>query len=260
MSSCVTQRLQRVAPPIVTGLLLVTAWQVVVRIYSTVPSLGGTLSALWDGITAGWMLTGARETLYSFGWGYATALVLGALIGVALGSSPYWRSVANPLISVIYAVPKITLFPIFLVIFGVGPRAAIALALISSFFPVLYYTLEGVHLVPRVYLNVARIAGSNRRQMLTKVYLPAIIPGFLVGARIAFAVALVSVMAAELKAGQRGLGAALYTAYVLGDLDRMMSIGVFIFVLGGIGSGVLSIAARWFGWRRRQHSEMVGSV
>lgn len=246
--------------PLIFGVLILLLWFAASVWNSAVPGPYGTLSALFDSLVNGDLPLKTLETAQSFSVGYGLALVVGFLAGSAIGASAYLQASVEPLVAVAYAVPKILLFPIFLVLFGIGSTSAIALAFTSGLFPVLYYAMGGVRSMPPIYRRVSRVIGANRWQHLWKIALPAIMPGFLVGARIAFAVTLVNVAVAELFGGTRGLGAALGKAYALGQLDEMTAIGILLLIAGVLGSGLLSLIGRSFGWERKKSPEIVGGL
>lgn len=246
--------------PLLVGLVLLAAWSAAAALTAALPSPQGTVSSLVGGLLDGTLAEQAFETFQSFAVGYGAALVVGFLAGAAIGSSAYLRAAIEPLVAVAYAVPKILLFPIFLVMFGVGAMSAMALAFTSGVFPVLYYTMGGVRAMPPIYRRVSLTVGANLRQHLWKFVLPAIMPSFLVGARIAFAVTLVNVTVAELFGGTRGLGASLGQAYAVGELDQMLAIGVFLLIAGIVGSGLLSALGRVVGWERGGAPEIVGGL
>lgn len=237
--------------PLAFGLLGLVVWVATAAVQQAIPSPQGTIGALVTTVLDGSLTKSAAETFQSFAVGYGLAIVVGFLGGTAIGASAYLRASIEPLVAVAYAVPKILLFPILLVLFGIGTMSAIALAFVSGVFPVLFYTMGGVRAMPPIYRRVSLTIGASIRQHLAKFVLPAIMPGFLVGARIAFAVTLVHVAIAELFGGTRGLGAALGQAYALGQLDEMMAIGVFLLIAGVVGSAALNLVGRLFGWERK---------
>lgn len=246
--------------PVLFGVVLIVVWLVAAAATAAIPSPQGTLGALFGSLADGTLGEGLVETFQSFVVGYGIALVVGFLAGAAIGASAYLRAAVEPIVAVAYAVPKILLFPIFLVLFGIGAQSAMALAFTSGVFPVLYYTMGGVRAMPPIYRRVSLTVGANTRQHLWKIVLPAIMPSFITGARIAFAVTLVNVTVAELFGGTRGLGAALGQAYALGELDEMLAIGIVLLIAGVLGSGVLNLLGRFFGWERKGAPEIVGGL
>jgi NitT/TauT family transport system permease protein len=147
-----------------------------------------------------------RDSLFRVGSGYFAAVLLGVPAGLALG---WWSSLAratNPLIQMLRPISPLAWMPLAVIWFGVSNLAPIFLIFLASFFPVVVATMNGVRNVPPVYLQAGRNFGLSTGALMARVIVPAVLPRILVGLRIAFGVAWLVLVAAEMIAVDSGLG------------------------------------------------------
>ncbi|HVG24573.1 MAG TPA: ABC transporter permease, partial [Thermoanaerobaculia bacterium] len=147
-----------------------------------------------------------RDSLFRVACGYLAAVVLGVPTGLALGwFSPAARA-ANPLIQMLRPISPLAWMPLSVIWFGVSNLAPIFLIFLASFFPVVVATMNGVRNVPPMYVQAGRNFGLAPGALIARVILPAVVPRILVGLRIAFGVAWLVLVAAEMIAVDSGLG------------------------------------------------------
>jgi ABC-type nitrate/sulfonate/bicarbonate transport system permease component len=158
-----------------------------------------------------------QPTLYGFG----LALIAGSAIGAILGRSQYWRQVCEPVVAALYAVPKITLFPVFVLVFGLGLESRVVMAFVHAVFPILIAMMTGVKELNPVYTKLARTEQAGPLQLITKIYLPALGPALVAAVRLGLNLALLGVVLSECFAAKRGLGYLIMDAYAADRLDRM---------------------------------------
>ncbi len=138
--------------------------------------------------------------------GFGAAVSLGVPLGFVLGWYPRAHGAVNPTIELLRPISPIAWIPVVILLVGVGDRAATVLIFLGAFFPVLFAAVEGVRSVPTVYRQASRNFGLSTPALLGRVVLPAALPRILVGLRIAFGVAWLVVVAAEMVAVDSGLG------------------------------------------------------
>jgi len=169
-----------------------------------VASPGETVRAL--GEDRALLRDNALITLYEVLLGLAIAVALGLLFAVAMHLSRTLREAAYPLLVASQAVPIVVLAPIFVLAFdyGIGPKVAIV-ALIC-FFPVTVNVLDGLRSVDPGHLSLMRSFGASRLRTLRAVELPAALPSFFSGLRIAATVSVIGAVFGEWAGAEDGLG------------------------------------------------------
>ncbi len=138
--------------------------------------------------------------------GFGGAVLLGVPLGFTLGWYPRAHATVTPVLELLRPISPIAWIPVVILLVGVGDHAATVLIFLGAFFPVVVATVDGVRSVPSVYRQAARNFGLSTPAMLARVVLPAALPRILVGLRIAFGVAWLVVVAAEMVAVDSGLG------------------------------------------------------
>ncbi|HWP56731.1 MAG TPA: ABC transporter permease [Candidatus Acidoferrales bacterium] len=170
-------------------------------------------------------------TLYEVAWGFAIGASGGAAVGLALGANRSAGAIFEPIILWLAPVPKIILYPIFLWFLGIGMASRVGMGVASSFFPVAIYAATGVRQVKPVLLEAARLLGAQRRQIVLKVYLPAIVAPLWLGLRLGGAVAFIGILLAETKLSQKGLGFLIIEYYNHFQIAEMYAVLLLVFLI-----------------------------
>ena len=114
--------------------------------------------------------------------------------------------VADPILSSFYTIPKVTLYPVMLLIFGIGMSAKVAFGVIRGVIPVMLFTTAAVKNIPPVLLRTARVLRLSPTKTALSLLAPAVAPEIITGLRVGFALTLLGVLIGEMFASQRGLG------------------------------------------------------
>lgn len=146
------------------------------------------------------------NTMRVFAIGLVAAMTIGISVGVITGLNPRIRYLIDPLSIAAYSTPSLVLVPIFILWFGISDQAKIALILFSGIFPPLVNTQLGIDQMGPQMSELGRSFGANRREMLLKIVLPAIVPFAMAGVRLAVPRAFVSIIAAEMLITSGGIG------------------------------------------------------
>lgn len=172
------------------------------------PLFYGSPSGVYDMLTSNFgdlmssLMATFRAAVTGFGLGVAAALV----IGVILSQVPFLNRVANPYIVVLTGLPRIALAPIFVLWFGIGTTAKVALAFSLVFFIVLINVLAGFKSVNKDLVVMAQSFGASRLHVVMKVALPAAVPVLFAGLRLGLVFSILAVIASEMTAAHDGLG------------------------------------------------------
>ncbi|MGH7766800.1 MAG: ABC transporter permease [Candidatus Binatia bacterium] len=169
-------------------------------------------------------------SLYEIFSGLGIGAVAGLAIGVGLGASRTAGRIFEPVIAALAPVPKIIIYPIFIWFLGIGVASRIAMGAVSTFFPMVIYTASAVSQVRPIHLEASRLLGASRLQTLLKVYFPAMLPSLWIGLRLGTAISVVSILLAETKLSQKGLGFLVIEYYNHFQIVEMYSVLLLIFV------------------------------
>ncbi|GAC1659610.1 MAG: ABC transporter permease [Candidatus Elarobacter sp.] len=200
-----------------------------------IASPAATLAELGDGLHAGWLGDATLLTVSEVVRAFALAVAVGLTAGLMLGLSRFWGEVFEPLILATYSIPKVTLYPLFLMAFKVGVASKIAFGFFHGVFPMQIMTQAATAQVKPVYLKLARTLRLSPQQTIVHVVLPAIVPAIVVGFRLSFSLTFIGVVLGEMFASRAGLGFLLNAADAQFDAKRTLAV---IVVLGVIGIGV----------------------
>jgi len=138
--------------------------------------------------------------------GFGAACLFGIPLGLVLGWYPAANQIVNPVLQLLRPISPIAWIPVAIILFGIGDRAATFLIFLGAFFPIVVTCVSGVLNVPAMFTQAGRNFGLTPAQLLVRVVFPASLPRIIVGLRIAFGIAWLVVVAAEMIAVNSGLG------------------------------------------------------
>lgn len=223
---------------------VIILWEAVGRgdfIYGLIPTFSDTVVAMWTIVSSGTIDKHLSISIYEIGVGLLAAIVGGVVLGLALGSVNYLRKVFEPLISYVAAFPKIILFPVLLLFFGIGPESKMAMGAISGFVPIVLNVLVAMRSIDDRYVKMGRSLGISQLQMYQKVYLPGMVFPLIAGIRLGIGLAIVGALLGELKVANGGLGwlADSYLSQFV--IPKMYAVLALIFIGAAVVNVVLSI-------------------
>ncbi|MGY4477116.1 NitT/TauT family transport system permease protein [Bradyrhizobium sp. USDA 3364] len=183
-------------------------------------------------------------------------VILGILVAVPVGFLLGWyrpaRTFADPMINFFRALPPIALIPLVIVYFGVDELAKLVILFYAAFFSGVIVMYEGVSQITPLYIRVAKTLGANEFEIFRKVIIPLTVPHILTAFRVALGVAWATLVASELIAAQRGLGAMIQNASTYFLLDviyvGIICIGFVALIMDLI---LRKISARLLVWQER---------
>lgn len=187
----------------------------------------------------------AASTAVAFVYACIIGIAGGLLLGLALGLHRFAGDVADPILGTVYSIPKITLYPIILLIFGLSPAAKIAFGVIHGIFPVAIFTMNAVRNVRPIHRRTASALRLSPAATVARVLAPAAAPEIIAGIRIAVAVTLLGVLIGELFASSSGIGFALIRATELHNVPDTFALTLLLFVFAIAVNGVLQMTERW---------------
>lgn len=187
----------------------------------------------------------AWESLRALGLALAIASTAGLGLGVWLGAHRLSGQVAEPLLIALYSIPKVTLYPLILLVFGLGLSAKVAFGAIHGVIPIAILTLNAVRAIKPVHLKTAKALRLTPWQAFAHVWLPAALPEILAGQRVGFSLTLLGVLIGEMFASQRGVGFLIMNAIGLNDVKQIMALVLMIAVVSvGVNVALLALDRR----------------
>lgn len=160
--------------------------------------------------------TDVTVTILSIVAAYGLAVTAGLAVGVAVGQNRFAYDVLNPILSNLFAIPLIILYPLALYFAGIGPASKIVFAAGYGFFPIALAAMAGFANIPVRYTRYVRTLGASSWLVTRRLLIPAALPEILNGLRVGFVVTFASVIAGEMIAAFDGVGRAIsYNAEIL---------------------------------------------
>ena len=241
---------------ILSPLVLVVLWEITTRlgILNPVffPPPSGIIGAIVRLTRSGDLPADIAATTGRVAFGFALGFVPAALVGLMMGLSATLRAVLLPSANLIYAIPKIAVLPLFLVIFGLGEQSKVAMIVASSFFFVLLNAMAGVLAIDRLHLDVAHAFRASPWQVIRTVALPGAMPFVLTGARLALGFSLIVAVGSEFVIpGGHGIGTRIWLSWQTLDIEQMYA-GLIAAALLGVLLNLLmdEIERRFLPYRR----------
>ncbi len=234
---------RRALPPALLLAAAVAAWQGVAGLAAvddlTLASPTETVAALADDLPL--LLDGALVTLLEVVLGLALAVVFGAIAAVGMHLVRPLRRAAYPVLVASQAIPVVVLAPLFVLAFDYGLAPKLAIVALICFFPVTVNLLDGLRSVEPDLLKLMRSLGASRLATLRRVELPAALPSFFSGLRVAATVSVIGAVFGEWAGADEGLGRLvllannqLQTPRVYAGIVLLTLMAVGLFLLAGL--------------------------
>ena len=209
------------------------------------PAPSRVVEALARGIASGYFWPHVQSTAAALAMGVALGCSIGFAAGVAMAESRLLCALARPYVVISQVVPKLALMPVFILWFGFGLTSTVVITALICFFPLLETTLTSLQQVPPERLELFRMLGASRAQVLWRLKLPTGLPGILAGLRVAVMLALVGAVVGEFMGATRGLGALVIAAQGTMDTPLMFAVLVLIAALGMVAWQATLLLERW---------------
>src|SRR5246127_2989645 len=181
--------------------------------------------------------------------GFGAAVIISIPLGLLMGRSRGVASFFNPLLMVIYPVPKAALMPIIMLWLGVGDLAKTLVIFLGVSLPVIYHSFEGAKAVEEKMLWSGAAMGLSAAQRLVRIVLPAALPEILTGCRTGLVLALITMVTSEMIARQSGAGNILFNSLDMGQYDTVYAMIVIIGAMGiGLDAAFEKLRSRLVRW------------
>lgn len=182
-----------------------------------------------------------RITLWELAVAFAISVVIGLVVGLSVGLSRFANRTGMPIILLLYGIPQITILPLFILYFGIGPPSKIAFGVTHGMFPIIVTIVAGVQNIKLILMTAAHSMGASRWQIFRWVIFPHMIPSFFAGMRLGMTGVLLGVLLAELYVSTAGIG--YYTQLFTQSFNPTMLLAL-VSVLAGMAIVLNEIVRR----------------
>jgi ABC-type nitrate/sulfonate/bicarbonate transport system permease component len=251
-------------PPLLACAALLLVWHIAARALdiSGLPPPWQTLQELPSILGDPEALFHILDSVRRMVTGFALALAVAVPVGLMMGRSRHVAAFFNPLLMIIYPVPKAALMPIIMLWLGVGDASKTLVIFLGVTLPVIYHSYQGARAVEEKMLWSAAAMGMSGPARLLRVVLPAAMPEILVGCRTGLVLALITMVTSEMIARQTGIGNILFNSLDMAQYETVYAMIVIIGVLGFVIDAVFErLRAGLVAWAEPSHQiAAVGSA
>jgi len=232
---------RRITDTLIVFAVMLATWQILHQIAgaTALPAPLPTMKYLVHMLPTARFAENALATLEAFTLALALAYAIGLAIGVWMGAHRLSGAVGEPILVVVYSLPKITLYPVVLLIFGLGISGKVVFGAMHGILPVALLTMGAIRAIPPVYLRSAQSLQLSPLQTVMTVLLPAALPEVFTGLRIGFTVTLLGVLLGEMFASKLGLGSMIMADMSLAQSEDMVTVAIVLFAFASIANAVL---------------------
>ena len=241
--------------PLITAAGLVAAWEALVWLTGLPPYILPPPSRVIVVLAQRFDLLAeqAAWTASEMVLGLALGLLLGAALAVVFAASAAWRRWALPLVIVSQAIPVIAIAPLLVLWLGYGMASKVAMAALIIFFPVVSSLYDGLRRTDPGWLELARTMDASPQAVLLQIRLPAALPAFASGVRIAAAVAPIGAVIGEWVGASAGLGFLMTQSLARGQTPLAFAALTILCLLGlALYTAADRLARRLVPWQPSQ--------
>ena len=145
-------------------------------------------------------------TLWELGLAFALSVAVGLLVGVPIGLHRASNESLFPIVMLLYGIPQITILPLVVLYFGIGPESRVAFGFTHGVFPMIVSIVAGAQNFSPLLVMSAKSMGASDAQVFRHVVFPQMVPAFFTGMRLGMSAVLLGVLLAELYSSQGGIG------------------------------------------------------
>jgi NitT/TauT family transport system permease protein len=222
------------AAPLLAVAGLLGIWQIAALILNTdsFPSALDGIRAIPAILSDRGDLINILASLRRMAIGLSLAVALAIPLGLMMGRSRAVASFFNPLLMVIYPVPKAALMPVIMLWLGVGDVSKTLVIFLGVSLPIIYHSFQGAKAVEEKMLWSGAAMGMSAAQRMLRIVLPAALPEILTGCRTGLVLALITMVTSEMIARQSGAGNILFNALDMAQYDTVFAM---IIIIGAMG-------------------------
>ncbi|RWP27111.1 ABC transporter permease [Mesorhizobium sp.] len=199
---------------------------------AVLPPVDTIVSALWNGLAGGTLLGDIAISLQRAGLAFAAAVAVAIPLGLFMGQVRAVETALDPILQVFRQTSALALYPVFILLLGLGEASKVFVIFWATLFPLLLNTISGVKQVDPKLLEMARVYGATRLTAFRRVVLPGAVPSIFVGLRLSATTALLLLIASEMIGANKGIGFQVMNAQYNFQIPLMFAA---IVILAGLG-------------------------
>lgn len=207
---------------------------------SIFPPLHVIAIALFNGVASGALVDDIAISLQRSGLAFAAAVVVGIPLGLFMGQIRAVERALDPILQLFRQTSALALYPVFILLLGLGETSKIFVIFWATLFPILLSTIGGVKEVDAKLIEMARTYGASRLTVFRRVVLPASAPAIFVGLRLSATTALLLLIAAEMIGANKGIGFQVMNAQYNFQIPLMFA-AIFLLALLGLAANAILI-------------------
>jgi ABC-type nitrate/sulfonate/bicarbonate transport system permease component len=223
---------------LVSPAVLLALWEVLSRTgvfdARVLPAPTVVFQTLWELARDGELWTHIGYTAARFAAGMLLGTIPGIMLGLTMGMFKWFRVLVQPLVTIIYPLPRIALFPLFLILIGLNEKANIQMIALGPFFTMAISAMAAVLNLDPIYRDVADSYNTKPRDMYLRVMLPGALPVIMSGVHISMGLALMTTTAVEYLNAEQGLGYLIWHSWQILSLKLSLAALVAAGILGAI--------------------------
>ena len=221
---------------IIPLLLLLAAWQAASVLgllpASVLPPFSDVAVSLAAMLRSGELMANTLASFARAGAGFFIAAIVGVAVGLLMARRRAVERAIEPILLLIYPVPKPAMIPLFMVWLGIGDASKVAVIALACLLPIVIATFNGARGVDPMLIWSAQARGTSERRLLWRVVLPAALPQIAAGVRTAIAIAIIVLVSSEFISSEAGLGYLIFSYGGVGADDAMLAVVIYLAALG----------------------------
>lgn len=189
-----------------------------------------------------------RSTLGACMIALALATLIGVGFGLVLALLPRVEEVVNPFLTAMNSAPRIAFAPVFIIVFGIGTSAKVALAFSVVVFVLILNSRAGVHAADPDTVRLMKVLGASKRQIFTRLLLPVAVPSIFAGLRLGLIYSLLGVVTSEMIAARVGMGQLIARFSANFELDKVYALIFVLIVVATLLNAAMGLIERRLLW------------
>lgn len=211
---------------------------------AVIPPPDAIVAALWKGIVGGTLVDDIAISLQRSGIAFVAAVLVAIPLGLFMGQVRSVEHALDPILQVFRQTSALALYPVFILLLGLGEASKVFVIFWATLFPLLLNTIGGVKEVDPKLVEMARVYGASRLTVFRRVVLPGAVPSIFVGLRLSATTALLLLIASEMIGANKGVGFQVMNAQYNFQIPLMFAAIVLLAGLGLISNYALVLLQR----------------